>query len=241
VLITLVYVKEIEFEEGQLKFEIPSTMPPPNYKFPTPTLNISLNTTSMIKSIASPTHPISFEFGDEPTQATVKFAEGADQKLDKDFSLLIKLFKPNEPVYRIQEHKSDKVAMVALYPKLELAEDETLFSEIVFVIDRSGSMAGSRINQVKNCMQILLKSLAEGTMFNIVGFGTKFSKLFPEGSVEYSEKNLDTAMKHVTSLTANMGGTNIKEPLMAIFNEKPKEGIPRQIFLLTDGEVNNTQ
>lgn len=42
-------------------------------------------------------------------------------------------------------------------------------------------------------------------------------------------------------MTANFGGTNIIQPLMAIFGEKPKAGIPRQIFLLTDGEVTNTQ
>lgn len=41
------------------------------------------------------------------------------------------------PIYRIQaDEKGKKVAMVALYPKLELAEDETLYSEIIFVIDR---------------------------------------------------------------------------------------------------------
>lgn len=91
----------------------------------------------------------------------------------------------SRPICRVQsDDKGRKVAMVAVYPKLELAEDETLFSEIIFVIDRydcsfsclmnrSGSMAGARINQVKSCMQILLKSLAEGTLFNIYGFGTK--------------------------------------------------------------------
>jgi hypothetical protein len=40
---------------------------------------------------------------------------------------------------------------------------------------------------------------------------------------------------------ANLGGTNIVEPLLAIFKEKTKPGIPRQVFLLTDGEVDNTE
>ena len=42
-------------------------------------------------------------------------------------------------------------------------------------------------------------------------------------------------------MTANLGGTNLKSPLEAIFKEKTKEGIPRQLFILTDGEVDNTQ
>jgi hypothetical protein len=40
---------------------------------------------------------------------------------------------------------------------------------------------------------------------------------------------------------ANLGGTEIVQPLLSIFNEKPKPGIPRQVFLLTDGEVTNTE
>lgn len=56
-------------------------------------------------------------------------------------------------------------------------------------------MAGSRINQVKNCMQILLKSLAEGTMFNIVGFGTKVNELWTLNSHLYSL--LNSSLKEV--------------------------------------------
>jgi len=38
--------------------------------------------------------------------------------------------------------------MVALYPEIKLGEDEEIYTECIFLIDRSGSMAGSRINQV---------------------------------------------------------------------------------------------
>jgi len=51
-------------------------------------------------------------------------------------------------------------------------------------------------------------------------------------------------------MEANMGGTNIVQPLQFILTQKAKEGIPRyssftllriqrQLFLLTDGEVPN--
>ena len=102
-------------------------------------------------------------------------------------------------------------------------------------------MAGGKINRVKETLQLFLRSLPEGTLFNVIGFGTDFKKLFEGGSVEYNDKNLTTATEHVNGMTANMGGTDILKPLMAIFGEKAKPGIPRQIFLLTDGEVNNTQ
>jgi hypothetical protein len=75
-------------------------------------------------------------------------------------------------------------------------------------------------------------------MFNIVSFGTSFSKLFDK-SVEYNEKNFNTANAHVQSMASNMGGTNIINPMKSIFSEPSIDGVPRQIFLLTDGEVNN--
>lgn len=40
---------------------------------------------------------------------------------------------------------------------------------------------------------------------------------------------------------ANLGGTNILTPLSQVLQTKPKEGYPRQLFILTDGEVSNTQ
>jgi hypothetical protein len=51
--------------------------------------------TSAIKSIASPSHPIEFEFGDSTTRAKVTSISGSDL-LQKDFELLIKLAAPHE-------------------------------------------------------------------------------------------------------------------------------------------------
>jgi uncharacterized protein with von Willebrand factor type A (vWA) domain len=93
--------------------------------------------------------------------------------------------------------------MFSVFPNLEPEEDEAVYTEMIFLIDRSGSMSGSRINQVRSTMQILLRSLAEGTMFNIVGFGSSFSKLFKE-SVEYNEKNLNQALQHVEMMQAGI-------------------------------------
>jgi len=56
-------------------------------------------------------------------------------------------------------------------------------------------------------MQIFLRSLGEGTLFNIVGFGSRAEFLFKQGSVEYNDKNLDVATKHISTLAANLGVT----------------------------------
>lgn len=53
----------------------------------------SIDMTSNIKSVTSPSHPVSFEFGDIPSQATVTMN---NSNIDKDFQLTIKLAKPHE-------------------------------------------------------------------------------------------------------------------------------------------------
>ena len=42
-------------------------------------------------------------------------------------------------------------------------------------------------------------------------------------------------------MEANMGGTNIYDPLKNVFDSRVIQGYPRQIFLLTDGEIRNIQ
>jgi uncharacterized protein with von Willebrand factor type A (vWA) domain len=129
------------------------------------------------------------------------------------------------------------VAMFSLFPEID---ESQMVNEMIFLVDRSGSMAGSKIRQVRETLQIFLRSLPEGTLFNIVGFGSNFEKLFPTSEV-YNDKSLEVASAHVAKMDANLGGTNIVQPLKAIFQEKAKERVPRQLFILTDGEVDNTQ
>ncbi len=39
---------------------------------------------------------------------------------------------------------------------------------------------------------------------------------------------------------ADLGGTSLLPPLQDVLSYKPRDGIPRQLFVLTDGEVGNS-
>ena len=54
-------------------------------------------------------------------------------------------------------------------------------AEFVFIVDRSGSMDGDRIDAAKEALLLLLKSLPVGCSFNVVSFGSSHQLLFPEG------------------------------------------------------------
>jgi Mg-chelatase subunit ChlD len=110
----------------------------------------------------------------------------------------------------------------------------------VFVIDRSGSMRGSYIQDASQTLLLFLKSIREGCYFNVIGFGSSYEHLFPE-SVAYNQKNLEIAVKHAKNLKADLGGTELFDPLKDIFSHAPMKGLPRQVFVLTDGSVGNTE
>lgn len=112
--------------------------------------------------------------------------------------------------------------------------------DYVFLLDRSGSMGGTRIKKAKEALILFLQSLPEDSYFNIVSFGSDFRKMFAN-SVKYNAKKLDEAIKSVSRMDADFGGTEIYSPLNQILHEKVQEGYPKHVFLLTDGGVGNTE
>nr|VZH98220.1 unnamed protein product [Spirometra erinaceieuropaei] len=111
--------------------------------------------------------------------------------------------------------------------------------EIVFLIDRSGSMEGESIQQAKKALLIFLKSLPSGCRFQIVGFGSIHAALFSE-PLDYTEESLKRALAYQGDLEADMGGTEVLPALEAVY-EVPLTGVgwSRQIIFLTDGDVVN--
>jgi Ca-activated chloride channel family protein len=101
-------------------------------------------------------------------------------------------------------------------------------------------MGGSSIQEAKNALQLCLRSLRAGCRFNIVGFGSSFEMLFPE-SRPYANDTLQTASTAVAAMDADLGGTEILAPLQALLATKAHPEIPRQLFILTDGQVSNTE
>ncbi|XP_041850363.1 von Willebrand factor A domain-containing protein 5A-like isoform X9 [Melanotaenia boesemani] len=194
----------------------------------------------------------------DQTQAMVKLAAG--HKFDRDVELLIYYKDAHQPTAVVEAGQAsakpgtlmgDPVVMVSLYPEFPQSVMSSLAScgEFVFLLDRSGSMDCSinnskqeetRIGSARDTLLLLLKSLSMGCYFNIYSFGSRFEHIFPK-SVEYNEKSMEEALKKVEEMQANLGGTEILEPLKHIYKQPciPKQ--PRQLFVFTDGEVGNTK
>ncbi|CAL8335796.1 unnamed protein product [Boreogadus saida] len=194
----------------------------------------------------------------QQTQATVKLAAG--HKFDRDVEMLLYYKDSHLPTAVVEAGcasakpgslMGDPVVMVSLYPEFPPAVMSlmTKSGEFLFVIDRSGSMSSPmsnadsspiRIDSAKETLLLLLKSLPIGCYFNIYSFGSSYTHIFPQ-SVVYSQQTMDEALKVIEDLRADMGGTEILEPLKHIFKQPCIPSQPRQLFVFTDGEVSNTK
>uniref|UniRef100_A0A3Q2YTN2 VIT domain-containing protein n=1 Tax=Hippocampus comes TaxID=109280 RepID=A0A3Q2YTN2_HIPCM len=195
----------------------------------------------------------------EQTSALVRLAAG--HQFDRDVELLIYYKDAHRPAAVVEAGKAsaepgtlmgDAVVMVSLYPEFPPAAATSSLAtrgEFVFLLDRSGSMdcpmdechrSVSRISSARDTLLLLLKSLPMGCYFNIYSFGSSFQHVFPQ-SVEYGEATLVDALKKVEQMGADLGGTEILQPLKHIYGQPPIPAQPRQLFVFTDGEVGNTK
>ncbi|XP_030601326.1 von Willebrand factor A domain-containing protein 5A-like [Archocentrus centrarchus] len=192
--------------------------------------------------------PLQYLITDQ-TQATVKLAAG--HKFDRDVELLIYYKDAHQPTAVVEAGQAsaeagtlmgDPVVMVSLYPEFPQSVMSSLAScgEFVFLMDRSGSMSNTRIRSARDTLLLLLKSLPMGCYFNIYSFGSSYEHIFPK-SVEYSQQTMKEALKKVEQMEANLGGTEILQPLKHIYSQPCIPNQPRQLFVFTDGEVGNTK
>ena len=111
----------------------------------------------------------------------------------------------------------------------------------IFLIDQSGSMDGDSIEIASKALLLFLQSLPAGSYYQIIGFGSEFKK-YDENPKVYNENNIKKSKEIINKLKADLGGTNIYNPLNDIYNSDKiyeKINLPKIIFLLTDGEIDN--
>ena len=224
-------------------------------------LDVDIFMSGPIINVSSSTHPLSVSNDPDDSshcQATLGVEKVA---MDGDVLVRVKHSDVHKPVVFLSSQAGvdggSAGLMLSFAPQFEVSQDcGDEVHEFVFLVDRSGSMGdGGRsqqarpIDQCRDALQLFLRSLPEGCLFNIVGFGSTFTKLF-SSSRAYNAANLDEASRHVAAIDDDMGGTEILQPLKAILAESGPSGgnvckgnakLRRKLFLLTDGAVGNTQ
>ena len=120
-------------------------------------------------------------------------------------------------------------------PSEEDMGTSAMSKEIIFVLDKSGSMQGYKMEQVKEVFGNIIEDLPPGDHFNIISFDG-YVRSYSETLMEASPEEKAGALDFVNSLNAR-GGTNINEALLTALGmfDSASERVPIIVFL-TDGE-----
>ncbi len=257
VLLRLTYVTELTTEPDGLRFAIPTTVspryapaedrvsvgrsdaetlnPPRGWAVPYGlNLSVRLAMPEKIVRVESTSHPIAVMI-DGPNDAHITLSQ--TEPLDRDFVLSVYTQAFKTPCAWIERQEDGEAAVaLAFVPTLSAT---SVPAELIFLVDRSGSMDGASIEEVRNALQLCLRSMIPGCFFNIVGFGSTFHTLFAASRL-YDDKSLAEAAAHIAALRADLGGTEILPALTSVLEQPRHEGLLRQVIVLTDGEVSNT-
>ena len=258
VVVEITYVGELKHdtETNGIRFTIPTKIAPRYGNIVTPfpgtpakqtegikvTVDAIMAEGSLIQGIQSPSHPIAVTMGTtshdalaDPTmsRASATLSLGSSN-LDHDFILIVLAKDTATPKAFLETHPTiphHRALMATLVPKFSLPPGRP---EIVFVVDRSGSMQG-KMSLLASAMKVFVKSLPVGVKFNICSFGTNHSFLWKK-SQSYSEDSLVQALSFIDHIRADMGGTETFNAIKATIEARYGD-IPLEVMLLTDGDI----
>ena len=131
------------------------------------------------------------------------------------------------------------IALASFRPELNGRNEPAAHRNVKIVVDCSGSMSGDSIAQVRVAGERILDSLRPGDLFEIVAFGSQHRALFRR-ETPASAANVARARRFVRGLDADMGGTEIGAALRASYRSAGEPGMARDLLLITDGEVWDT-
>lgn len=95
----------------------------------------------------------------------------------------------------------------------------TIPKVFTLVIDRSGSMNGSKMQQAINAANFIVNNLNEGDMFNVIAYDDQITPLF-DYHLPFNIENKTKAVNFISKLSAN-GLTNISGAMLTALGQYP--------------------
>lgn len=201
---------------------------------PTVAVHVDLHPGLALAQVASPSHAVDVRRDGERYQVTLSELVVVG---DRDFVLE---WQP-EPsarvasaVFREQVGKEQYALVMLVPPTVPVA---LLPRELLLVVDTSGSMHGTSMEQARAAVQGALARLSPQDRFNVVRFASHAEALF-QGSVPADAAHLTVAGDWVAHFQAD-GGTELGGALDLVLGTPPAHGLLRQVVLVTDAAVGN--
>ena len=200
------------------------------------TLTVTLDAGVPLTSVKSLHHKLAGD-GWEDGSATLHLADKT-VPADKDFELV---WTPKQGAVPASALFSETVDGETYYLAMMLPPRPDIRAvpprDIVFVLDKSGSMGGKSIKQARKALQFALDRLRPSDRFNIIRFSNVTDQLF-DTVRPANQFSLARAKQYVADTRAD-GGTEMRPALLHALSGDGVQNRLRQVVFLTDGAISN--
>lgn len=258
ITVTMVYRQLADFNDGKFSLRFPMTITP-RYN-PAGTINptaIPLPKAAPVNKLLNPIRisgtilpgfvPESVNGGQHALALTrngeqyhFELAAG-EVEMDRDFELSWRTQTTSQPLASvISETVGDEHFHLLMLLPPTTHQQQHLARDVVFVMDVSGSMAGTSIRQARAALLRGINSLTHNDRFNVITFNNSTNSLFST-TVTADAVAIAQAKEFVLNLDAN-GGTEMSGALaMALSQTELQSDSLKQLIFITDGSVGNEQ
>jgi Ca-activated chloride channel family protein len=198
-------------------------------------VTVDLHSSKGLASVYSPSHAVAVErVGSNRVRATYT---DWDVTPTEDFELYYATPGQEFGAGLLNYEKDGQGYFLLLFsPSSTAASVDSIPKDIVFVIDRSGSMSGEKMEQAKEALQFILRQLGEKDRFSIVDFDDVVDVL-DFSLLSVSGRNIQDASRYVDQLYAR-SNTDIERALttgLDILAESEEREAAKVVVFLTDG------
>jgi Ca-activated chloride channel family protein len=197
-------------------------------------LSASIDSKDAIKSIYSPSHELSSR-RDDDHHATIK-VEQHDVIPSTDFRVVYTLAEGTLGASVLSYRPTgseDGYFLLLASPRVERGDEKPRPKTVVFVLDRSGSMSGKKIEQARGALKFVLDNLRDDDLFNIIAYDDRVEPFKPELQ-RYSSETRKEAVSYVENIQPG-GSTNINGALQSALSMLKDDSRPNYVIFLTDG------
>jgi Ca-activated chloride channel family protein len=198
-------------------------------------ITVQVRSKTRLATVYSPSHQIGVERS-APEQALVRVEGGT--RLEPGAFRLSYLTEGNGLTGSLMAYPDARIGggyflLLAGIPPGDQATRNAIKREVTLVLDRSGSMGGEKIEQVRAAALQVVEGLNEWEAFNIIDYSDSISR-FAERPVIKNNETIQRARAYIKHLQSN-GGTNIHDALVEALRQPPTPDMLALVIFLTDG------
>jgi len=233
--VSLRYSQICRKQEGLTDFLFPlSTAKYTSHAVEKVNIRATIESHEEIKNIYSPSHAVKIKRPDD-RHATVTY-HVENEVPASDFRLFFDVGKGKVST-RVLSYRPDAgedgFLLLLASPKIKHRDEKLPAKTVVFVVDRSGSMSGKKIEQARGALKFVLNNLRTGDLFNIVAYDSEVESFRPELQ-RFDDKSRGAALGFVEGIYAG-GSTNIDGALRTTLAQLQDSSRPSYVLFLTDG------